>query len=177
MSHCLVTRNPKDTIISMWHFVNKWEMAKKGLRPLQVATDKFCNGLTPCGPYYDHVMEYKKLSLERPKKVFFITYEELKSDPKTHVKKLAEFLGCPFEGEDIEEQVEEVIKSCSFEVVSNHEVNKSEESPNWFQLPYNSFFRKGDVGDHKNHLSDETIERIDALTREKFHSSGFMYGI
>ncbi|KAK6134770.1 hypothetical protein DH2020_031504 [Rehmannia glutinosa] len=90
-----VTRNPKDTIISMWHFVNKWERAKKGLWPLEVAADKFCNGLTLCGPYYDHVMGYKKLSLERPKNVFFITYEELKSDPKTHVKKLAEFLGCP----------------------------------------------------------------------------------
>ncbi|KAK6157231.1 hypothetical protein DH2020_011479 [Rehmannia glutinosa] len=172
-----VTRNPKDTLISMWHFVNKWEdRAKKGLWPLEVAADKFCNGLTPCGPYYDHVMEYKKLSLERPEKLFFITYEELKSDPKTHVKKLAEFLGCPFEGEDVEEQVEEVVKSCSFEVLSNHEINKS-RSLEQFNLPYNSFFRKGAVGDHKNHLSDEAIERIDALTREKFHSTGFIYGI
>ncbi|KAH6780573.1 hypothetical protein C2S52_011810 [Perilla frutescens var. hirtella] len=167
-----VTRNPKDTLISTWHFVNKWKKAMDEPWPLETATEKFCNGLTPCGPYYDHVMGYKKLSLEKPENVFFITYEELRSDPITHVKKLAEFLGCPFE----EEQVEEIVKSCSFEVLSNYEVNKSEESPSWFQLPYNSFFRKGGVGDHKNYLIDETIERIDALTRDKFHSSGFIYG-
>ncbi|KAI3457290.1 hypothetical protein Pfo_013953 [Paulownia fortunei] len=171
-----VTRNPKDTLISTWHFVNKWKKARELPWPLEVAADKFCHGLIPCGPYYDHVMGYKKSSLEMPKILFFLTYEELKNDPKTHLKKLAEFLGCPFEGKDIEEQVQEVVKSCSFDVLSNHEVNKSEESPTWFQLPYNSFFRKGAVGDHKNYLTDETIERIDSLTREKFHSSGFMYG-
>lgn len=180
LSECRVvymTRNPKDTLVSTWHFVNKWKKAIDDPWPLETATDKFCQGLTPCGPYYDHVMGYKNLSLERPKNVFFITYEELRSDPITHVKKLAEFLGCPFEGRDEEEQVREVVKSCSFEVLSNYEVNKSEESPSWFQLPYNSFFRKGDVGDHKNYLSDETIECIDALTRDKFHSLGFIYGI
>ncbi|KAK6134828.1 hypothetical protein DH2020_031417 [Rehmannia glutinosa] len=174
-----VTRNPKDTLISTWHFVNKWEKTKEESWPFEVAVDKFCNGPFPYGPYYDHVMGYKKLSMERPSKFFFVTYEELKNDTKTHVMKLAEFLGCPFEGEDVEEQVEDVVKSCSFEVLSNHEVNKSEESliGSKFKVPYNSFFRKGAIGDHENYLCDVTIERIDALTREKFHSCGFMYGI
>ncbi|KAK4397976.1 Cytosolic sulfotransferase 5 [Sesamum angolense] len=172
-----VTRNPKDTLVSTWHFVNKWKKAEKEPWPLEVAADKFCDGLIPCGPYYDHVMGYKKLSWEKPNKLFFITYEELMSDPISHVKKLAEFLGCPFEGDDEEGQIEEVVKCCSFRVLSEHEVNKSEESPAWFQLPYNSFFRKGAVGDHKNYLSDEIIEHIDALTIEKFHSVGFMYGV
>ncbi|XP_057792543.1 cytosolic sulfotransferase 17-like [Salvia miltiorrhiza] len=171
-----VTRNPKDTLVSTWHFVNKWDKARGDPWPLDVAIDKFCDGETPCGPYYDHVMGYKRLSLERPKNVFFVTYEELRTNPITHVKKLAEFLGCPFEGEDEEEQVQEVVNICSFEVLSNYEVNKSEDSPTWFQLPYNSFFRKGNIGDHTNYLNDVTIERIDALTREKFHSLGFMYG-
>ncbi|KAL0444219.1 UNVERIFIED_CONTAM: Cytosolic sulfotransferase 5 [Sesamum latifolium] len=172
-----VTRNPKDTLVSTWHFVNKWKKAEKEPWPLEVAADKFCDGLIPCGPYYDHVIGYKKLSSEKPSKVFFVTYEELMSDPISHVKRLAEFLGCPFGGDDEEEQVEEVVKCCSFGILSEHEVNKSEESPSWFQLPYNSFFRKGAVGDHKNYLSDEIIERIDALTVEKFRSVGFMYGI
>lgn len=172
-----VTRNPKDTLISTWHFVNKWNKAKEEPWPLEVAVDKFCRGLIPCGPYYDHVMGYKKLSLERPNNVLFITYEELMDDPQTHVKKLAKFLGCPFEGEDKEEQVQEIVISCSFQVLSNHEVNKSEEFPTWFQLPYNSFFRKGAVGDYKNYLSDDIIERVDTLTRREFHSSDFMYGI
>ncbi|KAK4484871.1 hypothetical protein RD792_007471 [Penstemon davidsonii] len=171
-----VTRNPKDTLISTWHFMNKWEKAKEEPWSLDEAAEKFCRGVVPCGPYYDHVMGYKKLSIERPNNVFFLTFEELIYDTKSHVKKLGEFLGCPF-GDNEEEQVEEIVRNCSFEVLSNLEVNKSEESPSWFKLPYNSFFRKGKVGDHKNYLSAETIGRIDEITKEKFHSSGFMYGI
>lgn len=40
--------------------------------------------------------------------MLFITYEELMNDPKARVKKLAEFLGCPLEGEDKEKQVEDI---------------------------------------------------------------------
>ncbi|KAK4420505.1 Cytosolic sulfotransferase 5 [Sesamum alatum] len=174
-----VTRNPKDTLVSSWHFVNKWDEAREEPWPFEVAVEKFCRGVTPYGPYYDHVMGYRNLGLERPKNAHFVTYEELKNDPQTNVKNLAEFLGCPFEGEDVEGQVREIVKSCSFEVLSSHEVNKSEDVLAGVPLPLtvNSFFRKGGVGGYKDHMSDEIVGKIDALTREKFHSLGFMYGI
>ncbi|KAM7274447.1 hypothetical protein ACFE04_016313 [Oxalis oulophora] len=38
---------------------------------------------------------YKKASLEKLKNVFFISYEELKGDARTRVKRLAEFIGYP----------------------------------------------------------------------------------
>ncbi|CAK9175403.1 unnamed protein product [Ilex paraguariensis] len=172
-----VTRNPKDTLNSMWHFLGKSKSPETKPWTLDVAVDKFCRGVVPFGPYYDHVLEYWKESLEKPQKVYFITYEELKNDPKTQVKKLAEFLGCPFVGDDKELEVEMVVKSCSIETLKNHEVNKSNDSPSWSPVPYNSFFRQGEVGDHKNHFKSEMIERLDAITREKFHGSDFMYGI
>ncbi|XP_058185578.1 cytosolic sulfotransferase 9-like [Rhododendron vialii] len=87
----------------------------------------------------------RKESLERPEKFFFITYEELKSNPITHVKRLAEFLGCPFVGEDMEKQVEVVVRSCSIETLKNHEVNKSSDVPSWSMVPYDAFFRKGQL--------------------------------
>lgn len=162
-----VTRNPKDTLVSTWHFANKMHnMGKVEPWSLDVATDKFCRGVFPSGPYYEHVIGYKELSLKRPTNVLFLTYEEMINDPHWHVKKLGEFLGCPFDGED---EVQEIVRSCSIDVLKNHEVNKSEESPAWFPSPYNSFFRKGVVGDYRNYLSDEAIQRIDALTKQKFH--------
>ncbi|KAL0291525.1 UNVERIFIED_CONTAM: Cytosolic sulfotransferase 8 [Sesamum angustifolium] len=121
---------------------------------------------------------YRKFCLDRPKYAHFLTYEELKNDPKTHVRKLAEFLGCPFEGEDAEAQVQDIEKGCSFEVLSNHEVNKAGGFPSRIAfIPSNSFFRKGVVGDYEEHMSAEVVEKIDALTKEKFHSFGFMYGV
>ncbi|KAJ6753014.1 SULFOTRANSFERASE [Salix koriyanagi] len=111
------------------------------------------------------------------RKCFFITYEELKDDTKTQVKRLAEFLGCPFNGDGEEEVLDEIVMSCSFEKLSSHEVNKSSEHSPWMRLPMSSFFRKGEVGDHRNYLNNEMVERIDAITVEKFHESGLMYGV
>ncbi|KAL3844572.1 hypothetical protein ACJIZ3_001975 [Penstemon smallii] len=173
-----VTRNPKDTLISLWHFVQKAKSVEQEPWELEIAVEQFCKGVLPFGPYYEHVLAYREQSMKRPEKVFFVSYEELKEDSKNCVKKIAEFLGCPFEGEnEEEEEVEQIVKSCSFEILSEHEVNKSSDLPNGFPLPYSSFFRKGEVGDHLNYLDDEMIRKIDDITREKFHGSGFMYGI
>ncbi|XP_042006033.1 cytosolic sulfotransferase 5-like [Salvia splendens] len=177
-SECKViylTRNPKDVLVSLWHFVNKWNMENPDRSwSLDEATDKFCDGVSLCGPYYDHVLGYKELSLKRPKNVMFVTFEEMLEDPHGYVKKLGDFLGCPFEEE---EEVDDIVKNCSIEVLSSYDVNKSKESTTWFPSPYNSFFRKGKIGDYKNYLSNESVQRIDTLTKERFHSLGFMYGI
>lgn len=103
-----------------------------------------------------------------------VTFEEMIQDPHGHVKKLGDFLGCPVEDED---EVEEIVKNCSIEVLSSHDCNKSEELATWFPLPYDSYFRKGKIGDYKNYLSDESIQRIDSLTKQRFHSLGYEYGI
>ncbi|KAJ6734870.1 SULFOTRANSFERASE SULT [Salix purpurea] len=172
----MLLETPKDTLTSFWHFVLKSRSYEEPW-PLEMAVEKFCNGVVPFGPYYDHVLGFWKESLERPEKVFFITYEDLKDDTKTQVKRLAEFLGCPFNGDGEEEVVDEIVMSCSFEKLSSHEVNKSSEHSPWMRLPMSSFFRKGEVGDHRNYLNNEMVERIDAITVEKFHESGLMYGV
>lgn len=172
-----VTRNPKDTLVSMWHFMNKRKMKTDEPWPIDMAVEEFCSQVLAYGPYYDHAMGYKKLSLEKPQNALFLTYEELKNDPKSVVRTLGSFLGFPFEGEGGEEEIEEIAKSCSFEVLSNHQVNKSEGTVGSYPMPKSAFYRKGMVGDYKNVLTHDMIEKIDALTREKFHSSGFIYGV
>ncbi|KAK6117867.1 hypothetical protein DH2020_048392 [Rehmannia glutinosa] len=47
-----------------------------------------------------------KISQKRPQKILFIKYEELKSEPKQQVSKIAEFLGRPFADE---KEVDEVL--------------------------------------------------------------------
>ncbi|KAM7516673.1 hypothetical protein LguiA_006256 [Lonicera macranthoides] len=170
-----VTRNPKDALVSLWHFVKSSKTFEKDPWQIGVAVDKFCAGVVPYGPFHEHVLGYKRQSDERPKKVFFVTYEELKKDTGSGVKRLGEFLGCPFDEEG--EEVEEIVKLCSIETLKKHEVNKSDELPSWFELPYHSFFREGGVGDHKNHMSPEMIEKIDAITKDKFYGSGIEFGI
>ncbi|CAA0810290.1 Cytosolic sulfotransferase 5 [Striga hermonthica] len=141
-----VTRNPKDTLVSLWHFVCKSEKVEEDLWELEAAVDQFCNGIVVFGSFYDHVLGYREESVKRPDKVFLVTYEEMQENPKKCVKELGEFLACPFdEGENGEMEISEIVRNCSFEKLSNQGVNKSSELPDGFPLPYSSFFRKGQM--------------------------------
>ncbi|OVA19428.1 Sulfotransferase domain [Macleaya cordata] len=142
--------------------------------PLEEALDLFCNGVSRFGPFWDHVLGYWKASLERPQTTLFLKYEDMKMDPKTHLKRLTEFLGYPFSVEEESEGVvDEILSLCSFEQLRNLDVNKYGKA----RLGcYNKiFFRKGEVGDWKNYLTPSMVERLDRLIEEKLHGSGFVF--
>ncbi|WJZ98879.1 hypothetical protein VitviT2T_017373 [Vitis vinifera] len=192
----------------------------------------FCRGVELFGPYWDHVLEYWKMSGGRPNKVLFLKYEDLKEDisahikssilalgckivyvyrnpkdvlvslwkvarywkarlewphrvlllryedlqtePIVHVKTLAEFMGQPFSLEDDQEGVvHKMIRLCSFENLSNLEVNKIgtlAASPTRVRAN-DVYFRRGKVGDWKNHLTTEMVECLDRITKEKFEGT------
>uniref|UniRef100_A0A7N0TE13 Sulfotransferase n=1 Tax=Kalanchoe fedtschenkoi TaxID=63787 RepID=A0A7N0TE13_KALFE len=54
-----VMREPKDVFVSLWHFA--CELRKgDGLPPLALddVFDRFCDGFSECGPYWDYEIEY-----------------------------------------------------------------------------------------------------------------------
>ncbi|KAL8519275.1 hypothetical protein ACS0TY_010280 [Phlomoides rotata] len=116
-----IARNPKDTLISLWHFFNSILGPIQGPFPLEKAVDCFCSGMYLYGSFFDHVVEYWVESKKRPDKILFIKYEELQSDPKGHVAKIAQFLGRPLLGDD-DQGVEEIIEKCSLERLKNLEL-------------------------------------------------------
>lgn len=79
------------------------------------AFDMFSKGVIPSGPFWDHVIGYYKVSLGQPKRILFLTYEEMKMDPTGNVKRLAKFLGCPFTEEEEDKGVVKIVSLCSFE--------------------------------------------------------------
>ncbi|XP_051121457.1 cytosolic sulfotransferase 12-like [Andrographis paniculata] len=158
-----LARNPKDTLISTWHFYNSI------LRPIPIdkAVDSFCSGFCNYGSFFDHVAEYWIESRKRPEKILFLKYEELKSNPKAEVSKMAEFMGKTLGSED---EVEKIMWRCSLERLRNLEVNKKESAIK--NVPNGSFFRKGEVGNWKDYLTPEMAERIDQITRHKLEGIG-----
>ncbi|KAK6121659.1 hypothetical protein DH2020_044600 [Rehmannia glutinosa] len=162
-----IARNPKDTLISMWHFFNSIYKPNQDPIPLEKAFDCFCSGVHPFGPFFEHVVEYWQQSQKWPQKILFIKYEELKSDPKRHISKIAEYLGRPFA---CEEEVDDVLWRCSLERLKNLEVNKSGSS--FLSTPNKYLFRKGEVGDWKNYLTHEMQEQINQRSRIKLEPFG-----
>ncbi|GKV25222.1 hypothetical protein SLEP1_g34692 [Rubroshorea leprosula] len=175
-----ICRDPKDTFISMWHYVNSNIPKGSDPFPLEEAVELFCQGLSFRGPYWDHVLEYWNASLELPEKVLFLMYEDIKRDPVFHVKRLAEFMGYPFTlEEESRGMVQKVVELCSFEKLSNLEVNKTGKYNmlDKFEIENRSFFRKGAVGDWKNYLTPEMAARFDQISEQKWKASGLSFNV
>lgn len=126
------------------------------------------------GPLWDHVLGYWKESLERPEKVMFFKFEEMKEEPTLHLRRLAEFLGCPFSpGEETQGVADDILRLCSFDNLSNLDVNKSGKLSSGEEN--STFFRKGEVGDWMNYLTAEMVERLDCINEEKLQGSGLKF--
>ncbi|GJN26974.1 hypothetical protein PR202_gb14944 [Eleusine coracana subsp. coracana] len=170
-----VCRDPKDNLISLWDFVNKFRV-KQGHEPisLEAAAELFCNGLSPFGPYWDHVLGYWRAHLAHPEKVLFFRYEEMHKEPAAHVRRLAEFVGFPFSaGEEEAGVVDAVVRLCSFEHMGGLVATKRGKTEFVFGVMENSLFlRRGVVGDWENHMSPEIARRIDTITQAKFKGTG-----
>ncbi|XP_054824823.1 cytosolic sulfotransferase 12-like [Prosopis cineraria] len=167
-------RNPNDQFVSMWHFANKLRPETRGLISIEDSFDKFCQGKIGYGPFWDHILGYYKESLERPEKTMFLRFEELKSAPVNVLKDLAEFIGCGFsKDEENDNIVENILKLCGFENLSNLEVNKSGKV--WCGIENKAYFRRGQVGDWKNFLTSDMIKHLNLITQEKLGKHGFNF--
>ncbi|KAF3581544.1 hypothetical protein DY000_02031748 [Brassica cretica] len=120
--------------------------------------ESFCNGTIYYGPFWEHLLSYWRATLEEPKHVLFMRYEELKAEPRHQIKRLAEFLGCPFTKQ------EENLRSL--------EVNKTGSRND---VNHKDYFRKGEVGDSKNYLTPEMEYKIDMIIQEKLQGSGLKF--
>ncbi|XP_010499321.1 PREDICTED: cytosolic sulfotransferase 7-like [Camelina sativa] len=169
-----VWRNMKDVLVSFWYFKCAILKIEEERSMLESMFASFCRGVINNGPFWEHVLSYWKGSLEDPKNVLFLKYEELKTDPNVQLKKLAEFLGCPFTVEEEESgSVEEILDLCSLRNLKNLEINKTGKTARGFD--HKTFFRKGQVGDSKNYLTPEMEKRIDMIVEEKFRGSDIKF--
>ncbi|KAI3896819.1 hypothetical protein MKX03_028325 [Papaver bracteatum] len=172
-------RNPKDNFISLWHFINKLRALQKDIShsaPMSIeeALEFFCSGVSIFGPFWDHILGYWKESIENPHRVLFLKYEDLKKEPKTQAKRLAEFIGYGFSvDEESNGVIEETLHLCSFQHLKDLDVNKNGTSRGKFKNI--EFYRKGEVGDWKNHLTPLMVERLDGRVNDKFQGSGLVF--
>jgi hypothetical protein len=137
-----ICRNPFDTYVSYWSFMNKISFNQS----LEHDFERYCKGICHVGPFWDHMLGYLKESIARPNKILFLKYEDLKEDVNFHVKRIAEFLGCPFTREEENNGViEKIISLCSFKTMKELDTNKC-GSFGW-NIEKRYYFRKAEIGD------------------------------
>ncbi|XP_071902769.1 cytosolic sulfotransferase 15-like [Coffea arabica] len=77
-----ITRDPKDVLVSSWHFLDANNQSTEEPYPMEDAFESFCKGVQAFGPFHDHVLGYWRECLARPDKIIFLRYEDLKKRSK-----------------------------------------------------------------------------------------------
>jgi hydroxyjasmonate sulfotransferase len=176
-----VCREPKDTLVSLWHFNVRVKAAANATAiGFDEAFELFCQGRLGVGPHWKHVLEYWEASKHRPGQVLFLRYEEMLRDPEGNLRKMANFMGCPFsEAEDEAGVVRAILDLCSMETQRNLDVNKrgdSEKRDVAVKVNNQFLFRKGVAGDWKNHMTPEMVAKLDGIVEEALQGSRFTFG-
>ncbi|KAJ1689752.1 hypothetical protein LUZ63_013907 [Rhynchospora breviuscula] len=171
-----VWRDPKDVLVSMWYFVQKILGGPDKIVTFYQFYEFFCQGVDTFGPIWNHILEYWEESRRRPEKILFLKYENILQEPVKYAKQLAHFIGCPFlEMEENQRVVEQIAELCSIKKLKDFNVNKDGDrvtSSMDVHISKGYFFRKCEAGDWKNHMTQEMVERLDTLIKEKFKGSG-----
>uniref|UniRef100_A0ACD5ZNT6 Uncharacterized protein n=1 Tax=Avena sativa TaxID=4498 RepID=A0ACD5ZNT6_AVESA len=176
-------RNPKDVLVSLWHFVNKVNHQNY---TIDKAFELFCKGESAYGPIWEHGLGFwnkaavssSSESESDSSRVLFLKYDEMMAQPVEHVKMLAEFLRVPFSDEEVSRGVvEDVVRLCSFDKLKSVPVNSSGVCDRIGGVPMenSSYFRAGKVGDWANHLTQEMANKLDAIVEEKLTGSGLAF--
>ena len=72
--------------------------------------------------------------------------------------------------------VNEILELCSFENLRNLKTNKrGGVSAAGISMENHTFFRKGEVGDWKRHLTVEMADRLDKIVDQKLASFGLTF--
>lgn len=179
-----VCREPKDMVVSLWHFVRD-AMPAGDMCALSELLERASEGKHAYGPIWDHNLGYWSASKASPESVMFLRYEKLLADPAGSIREMARFLGLPFTAaEEAAGSPSDIANLCSIDTMRGLDVNKAGAghaitTPSYwgegFVFPHQSFFRKGVAGDWVNHMTPETARRFDAIVEDKLRGSGLTF--
>ncbi|XP_051274299.1 sulfotransferase 6B1 [Dicentrarchus labrax] len=142
----VIFRNPKDTLVSYYHFSNNNPVLPG--ESWESFYSNFISGEVSWGSYFDHALAWEK-RMDDPS-VMVVTYEELKQDLTESIRQITTFFGFSL----TEAQVQQIAEGSTFNAMKKNSANSHAGVGN-------IIFRKGEVGDWKNHFTPEQSQEMD----------------
>ena len=165
-------RNPKDALVSYFFHVN----SKRELLTFQELFDTYLTNNLSIPHQLDYLRQMQAWQRGNPEHpVMNMYYEDMKIRPLEVTQTLARFLGL-----DVTEQFcQEIVNACSFDQMkSDHDLKEHPDFLKSSSVPKNpgpKFYRKGQVGDWKNHLTVAQNERFDAFIQTESKGLDFTF--
>ncbi|XP_036023242.1 probable alcohol sulfotransferase isoform X1 [Onychomys torridus] len=163
-----VIRNPRDVLVSGYFFLSKTKYVKYP-ESLTTYFEWFLKGNVVYGSWFEHTCAW--ISMRERDNFLILSYEDIKKDTKSTIKKICDFLGKKLEPDELDM----ILKYSSFKAMkenkmSNFSLIKEYIAPNGLVL-----LRKGMTGDWKNHFTVAQAEAFDKVFQEKM--AGFPPGL
>ena len=171
-----VVRDPKDVVVSMYHFMNGWYFETGAISLTQFAWEEFMRNRGPHG-YWSHLRSW--WPHRNDPDVLFMCYEDMKQDLPGTVRRIAAFIGCALDAALFDIVVRQ--SSVDFMREHTHQFDDNllrEARDEACGLPPggdSSKVRTGNVGDHAQELSQNVIDELDVIWREEIEAQlGFV---
>ena len=161
----VVIRNPKDALVSFYHFYRSNEL----LGNFSGSWDDFFEmikvGHLLYGDYFDWYMDWNKY--RKNPNVMFVHFEDMKENLEASVRNLATFL----EKALTDETINDVVKYCGFDSMQK-DIAGNYSDIKFINAEISPFIRKGSVGDWKNYFSQEQSDFIDTKYEATIQKEG-----
>lgn len=165
----VLLRNPKDILISMYHFQKASTHYQLSLS-FNELFERFRSKQLVFGSSIDFSQSWWK-HRDHPR-VHIMTYEDLVNDAPKNVRALASFLGYNLCDSDMTGLLHET----SLSAMRARGISEYVPPPfNTRTTDGSAFFRKGMTGDWREYLSQEQSGYVDELVREQLNSQGFYF--
>ncbi|KAK3541657.1 hypothetical protein QTP86_034662 [Hemibagrus guttatus] len=164
-----VSRNPKDVLVSTFHF---HQMASFLHDPLtfEEFADQFLAGNVFFGKWTDHVKSWRHTDVGD--RILYITYEEMIQDLLGSLERMLLFLGKSLS----KDALHRVTEHCEFKTMKQNKMSNYSLVPEAIMDNKKSaFLRKGIVGDWKNYFSPELELKFNTAISEELKGTDITF--
>lgn len=165
-----ITRNPKDTVVSYFHFLKM--VGYNGYNgTFEEFVDLFCEEKLMYSSFAKNVLSYWER--RNDDNILFLFYEELQADLKANVLKIAKFLGKSL----TDDQIDTIVCHTSFNEMKNNPMANYSHGGAAIKMPdsITDFLRKGKSGDWRNYFTVDLNKKVDNYVQKYFAESDIVF--